>query len=217
MIKSSFHKRIISLIILLSLSISVLVTSIFAWFAIGSNITKIIVLTGKLDMEVNLFSTKDFNRDGIIDVDLDFLEIFDPADEIIIENLKIGDIVTYKLIMVNQSDVTGVMKLTLDNINGGASISKIRDVIIVTSYNKNNKQETIQSTYIGGTGEIIFYVEDNVLPFQNKEIIIQFRFATLEELISANPALFLNKTNVNEYQNLTLTVGILYVNLEQSL
>lgn len=190
-------KKIIISVIMLILSLVSLIAAVYAWFTENININNIIITTGNVDVAAELYRGKDFDKDGVLDTDINGQDIIEPAVEFNLTDLCPGDIALYRLKVTNTGDYNGLLTVVFSGYEGGLQY------VLVSAANQRYT-----------AGSITAVSDIQLVKNSSADIDIILRFATLDELRQLSPSEFENTADLNAYQNKNFSMKIT-VKLEQ--
>jgi hypothetical protein len=197
-------KKIVASAIYLVLSLLMLAYSVYAWFTNRVAVTNIIIKTGNIDVEAELYIGQDYDYDGVVDIDENGDEIYLPLNNYktqgeplqLVSGLNPGDIVSFKLWIKNVGTIDGMLGVYFGGFDGG-----LKDVM--TLYSVNGTKTGDNGGYIGGFSEreLIYSAPEKLRPEQESEVYFQLKFASLDELKALNPDTFSQYSHLNDYKS----------------
>lgn len=209
-------------IAVLTLAALAAVSVALAWFFTGVSYNNIVVRSGVVEGETDLYYYEDFDHDGTLDK-LDGEYISTPITTSNISNIKAGDVYFYRVDILNTGSVTCDLNVYFDGIP-----QKAKEVLTVESYVIDDNGGEISGAGTSGN-RVSLTVADNFAavagligtkdmqdpPDKQVSVFFKLRFERLENLKTILPATFADAENLNDYQNIPLSDMKIVVNFTQ--
>ena len=215
---------------ILVLSIAILVITALAagsvalaWFTTSASYRDIIVTTGVIEAEADLYYYEDFDHDGVLD-EVNGQEVLTPIVSPNIYDIKPGDIYYYRLDVLNAGSIDCDLSVYFDGIPLLA-----RNVLTVESLVRDDSEQEIIGAGTSGqrqslTVDLEFAAVnglegtkyDQNPPQKQCSIYFKIKFELLEDLKLLLPSVFGEAEDLNDYQNIDLSEMKIVVNLTQA-
>jgi hypothetical protein len=192
-------KKVILSIISLLFSVSLLVYAVFAWFTFRTEKGSFIITTGNVKVSATLYKGQDFDFDGFVDVDetgTDIYTLVDTEQSSLLSDINPGDIVTFKLHIVNEGSLDGQLTVKFSDFEGDLAPVMIYDD---GDLSEGDRLYGNEAEVIATSGTVIAAGETG----NTYDFIFRLKFATLEELKSITAWGFAGYDNLNAFESST--------------
>lgn len=209
------YKPIASILFLI-LALSSLASVIYAWFLADRRIFDVEFESAYVDMSLYLFKVQDYDRNGIPDLFFngeDYEEILvdiSSAKHIFIDNMLPSQILTYKIILENNSEIDCEAKLNISGLTGN-----LKDVLSIEAYSaENSAMQEIhgEKIFLAGKHNVLIIDEIPVNSKESASIYIKIAFESLQSLQAQS--LFLGYSDLNDFVEQTFSLSSINVILK---
>lgn len=209
-------------IAVLTLAALAAVSVALAWFFTGASYNNIVVRSGVVEGEADLYYYEDFDHDGTLDkVDGEYAST--PITTSNISKMKAGDVYYYRIDILNTGSVTCDLNVYFDGIP-----QRAKEVLTVESYVIDDNGGEISGAGTSGN-RVSLTVADNFAavagligtkdmqgpPDKQVSVFFKLRFERLESLKTILPSTFAEAGDLNDYQNIPLSGMKIVVNFTQ--
>lgn len=200
------YKLIRSIAVLIALFILVISAS-YAWFISFVSIEGIVAQIGNIDTRVELYYLSDFNKDGLLDIDDNSENISSLITSIYIHNINPGEIYTYRADITNTGTLDGILSLSISDFSGELSDVLYANVVSPLGYD---------GAYLRNKNDITLCENIYLTVNETISVVFSIKFASVDELINDEISYNDSLGGLNYYQNKTLGISTLTVNLTQA-
>lgn len=209
------RKKLFGSVLMLAAALIAITTAAFAWFTPPQQaIENIIVTAGSIEVSARLYIASDFDLDGVLDT-VGGEPVYTGITSLNLQDMKPGDVYSYRLDVCNDSDVDGQLEVYFDGADG-----KLSEVLSYASVIKEGEDTVAGGVTSRLLSEHTLLAAANLPPCEDSpqiSIFFTITFERLEQLKLLDAERFGEKENLNEYQNLSFSVARIIVKLTQSI
>lgn len=216
-------KRIALAVLSLTVCVALACGAVYAWYAYSEEFINFEFTAGKVDLTVDFYEGVDFDRDGILDpIEQQYVNLGRDLEELIVSGVYPSRVYTYKLKLINMSDVESVISV-LWNFGETDGAREILSVQTTVTDNAAGTSSENAKVYLAGLDRAVAAGEFAVAVGGEYDVVFRITCETRESLLSAasdaayasqQVALTAAAENFNAYSGKNFTLSDITVRIQ---